>query len=173
MALILIGNLIALIASIIMVYSGILKEKKKILTYQSIEVGLAVIAYLFLNGISGAVINLVSFTRNYLCYKDKLNNFWKVILTITAIILTYKFNNDGIIGCLPLISTIIYLWYMTVKDVVKFKIMIMFCMILWVIYDFTVLNYTACIFDMLTILTNAISITNIKTSNEIYKERLN
>lgn len=170
MALIIIGNLIALVASVIMVYSGVLKEKKQILLYQSMEVGLAAIAYLFLNGISGAIINLVSFTRTYLCYKDKLNNFWKAILTIVAIVLTYKFNNDGIIGYLPLISTIIYLWYMTVKDVTKFKIMIMFCMILWVIYDFLVLNYTASIFDLLTIMANAISIMNIKSSNKIYQK---
>lgn len=36
---IIIGNIVALIASIIMVYSGYLKQKKKILYVQTIQIG--------------------------------------------------------------------------------------------------------------------------------------
>ena len=35
-----IGNVIALVASILMVYSGIIKTKKKIVYVQSIQIGL-------------------------------------------------------------------------------------------------------------------------------------
>ena len=40
---IIIGNIVALIASIIMVYSGYLKQKKQILYAQTIQIGLSVL----------------------------------------------------------------------------------------------------------------------------------
>ena len=159
---ILIGNIIALVASIMMVISGIVKEKKKVLFYQSVEVGLAVISYLFLGAISGAVINVINLIRNYLCYKDKLNVVLKIILTILSIVLVLYFNNEGLIGLLPLVCIIVYLWLITIKDIIKFKIMIISLMILWTIYDFVVKNYVAGVFDILTILANIISIISIK-----------
>lgn len=159
---ILIGNIIALVASIIMVISGIVKEKKKVLFYQSVEVGLAVISYLFLGAISGAVINVINLVRNYLGYKDKLNVVLKIILTILSIVLVLYFNNEGLIGLLPLVCIIVYLWLITIKDIIKFKIMIISLMILWTIYDFVVRNYVAGVFDILTILANIISIISIK-----------
>ena len=162
-----IGNTIALIASIIMVYSGYIKPKKKIVLFQSIQIGLSVISNLVLNGISGAIINALSFVRNILCYKDRLDFKAKIIITILAIGLTLNFNNLGLIGLLPLVSTVFYLWLMTVKDVVKFKFLIIFTMILWSIYDFTIKSYTACIFDILTIFTNFYSIIRIRSKYKI------
>lgn len=160
-----IGNIIALIASILMVYSGTIKKKKKVLYVQSVQIGLFVISNLVLNGISGAIINAISFVRNILCYKDKLGMKEKIAITVLSIVLTIYFNNLGLIGLLPLISTIVYLWLMTIKDIKKFKMLIIFTMILWCIYDFTIQSYTAFIFDVLTILTNIISIIKIKGDN--------
>lgn len=157
-----IGNIIALIASIIMVYSGIIKHKKKILYVQSIQIGLSVISYLFLMGIPGAIISALNFVRNILCYNNKLNITNKIIITVLAIVLIMLFNNLGLIGLLPLVSTIVYLWFMTIKDVTKFKILIIFTMILWSIYDFKIQSYTSCLFDIFTIITNLIAIIRIK-----------
>ena len=162
MKLIIIGNIIAIIASVMMVISGIVKQKKKILFYQTIEVGLAAISYLFLNSMSGLIINIINLIRNILGYKEKLNLISKIILSVLSIILVLYFNSDGIIGLLPLIAIIIYLWCITIKDVVKFKLIIIVLMILWTIYDFYVKNYVAFIFDILTILANIISIISIK-----------
>ena len=106
---IIIGNIIALIASIIMVYSGYLKQKKKILYAQTIQIGLSVLSNIVLGGITGAIINAISCVRNILCYKEKLNNKSKIILITLATILSLCFNNLGTIGLLPLISTITYI----------------------------------------------------------------
>ena len=76
----LLGNIIALIASILMVYSGIIKNKKKIIYVQSIQIGLFIISNLVLNGISGVIINSLNFVRNILCYKDKLDIKLKIII---------------------------------------------------------------------------------------------
>lgn len=155
---IIIGNIIALIASIIMVYSGYLKEKKKILYIQTIQIGLSVLSNIVLGGITGAIINAISCVRNILCYKEKLNNTSKIILIALATILSLCFNNLGTIGLLPLISTITYIMLMNMKNVIKFKYLIIFTMILWFFYDLYIKSYTSACFDVMCIITNVGSI---------------
>ena len=160
--LLVIGNIIALIASLLMVYSGILKNKKRILYVQSVQIGLFVISNIVLGGISGAIINGVNFIRNIICYKNKLDLKEKIFLTIISIGLTIYFNNLGIIGYLPLIASVAYIWLMTIKDVKKFKLLIMFTIALWGVYDFTIKSYTATTFDLLTFIANFVTINKIK-----------
>ena len=160
---IIIGNIIALIASLLMVYSGIIKQKKKFLYTQTIQIGLSVISNIVLGGIVGAIINALSCIRNILCYKDKLGLKEKIILTILALVLSLKFNNLGLIGILPLISTIAYLWLMNIKNIIKFKYLIIFTMILWFIYDFSIKSYSSAFFDLMTVIANVYSIMKIKS----------
>lgn len=65
-----IGNIIALIGSILMVYVGVIKDKKGILFVQSLQIALLAISNLVLNGISGFIINTINFIRNIICYKE-------------------------------------------------------------------------------------------------------
>ena len=155
---IIIGNIIALIASLIMVYTGILKNKRKILYFQTIQIGLFVVSNLVLGGISGAIINAISIIRNVLCYKEKLGLKEKIIITILSVILTLAFNNLGFVGLLPLISTVSYIWFMDIKDIKKFKILFSFTVLLWFIYDIIIKSYTSAIFDFATIVANIITI---------------
>ena len=166
------GNVIALIASIIMVYSGTIKDKKRILLVQGIQIGLSVVSNIVLGGITGAIINALSFVRNILCYNDRFNKREKIVFTILSIGLTIAFNNLGIIGYLPLISTVVYLWLITLKDVVKFKYLIIFTMVMWAIYDITIKSYTSFAFDLFTILTNLIAIYQLKR-NKSKNEEIN
>ena len=158
-----IGNIIALIASLVMVYSGTLKQKKKILYFQTVQIGLSVISNLVLGGISGAIINVIGLIRNILCYKDRLKIKEKIIITILATILILKFNNLGFLGFLPLISTVTYIWLMNIKNVKMFKMLIAITTLMWFIYDFVIKAYTAAIFDAITITVNLVSIFQIKT----------
>ena len=160
---IIIGNIIALIASILMVYSGMLKQKKKILHFQTVQIGLSVISNIVLGGITGAIINALSLIRNILCYKDKLGLEEKIVITILATILTLKFNNLGYIGLLPLISTVSYVWLMNIKDVKKFKWLIVFTMLMWFIYDVVIKSYTSAIFDFMNIVANIVTLFQIKS----------
>ena len=163
---IIIGNIVALVASLLMVYSGIIKQKKKILYVQTIQIGLYVISNIILGGITGAIINALSCIRNILCYKDKLGLKEKIIITILAIIFSLLFNNLGLIGLLPLISTIIYLWLMNIKDVIKFKILIIFTTLLWLIYDIYIKSYSSAIFDFMNAIANIISIIQLNNKKQ-------
>lgn len=168
--LLIVGNLIALIASILMVYSGILKEKKKILFVQTIQIGLSVLSNIVLGGITGAIINGISMIRNIICYKDKLGLKEKIIITVLSVVLSIIVNNLGVIGFLPVISTIVYIWLMNIKDVKKFKLLIIFTMFMWFIYDFTIKSYTSTIFDILTIISNMISLVYVKNKLKYNKK---
>lgn len=168
---IIIGNIIALIASILMVYSGMLKQKKKILYFQTVQIGMSVISNIILGGITGAIINALSMIRNILCYKNKLGLKEKIIITILAIILTFKFNNLGYIGLLPLISTVSYIWLMNIKDVRKFKLLIIFTMLMWLIYDVVIKSYTSAIFDFMSIIANMLTLLQIKLVKKVKNYR--
>ena len=159
---IIIGNIIALIASLLMVYSGFLKEKRKILFVQTVQIGLSVISNIVLGGITGAIINAISMIRNIICYKEKLGTREKIIITILAVVLSLIFNNLGIIGILPVISTVTYVWLMNVKDVRKFKLLIAFTMLMWLIYDTVIKSYTSAIFDFMNLIANVITVFQIR-----------
>lgn len=169
---IIIGNIIALIASILMVYSGVIKQKKKIIYVQTIQIGLLVISNFVLGGFTGAIINALSFIRNILCYKNKLGMKEKVIIIMLSIVLSLIFNNLGIIGLLPLISTITYILLMDTKNVINFKVLTIFTLVLWLIYDINIKSYTSAIFDFMCVIANIIAIFQLKTGNEIVAENL-
>ena len=145
-----------------MVYSGILKEKKKILYVQTVQIGLSVVSNIVLGGITGAIINAISMIRNIICYKEKLGTREKIIITILAVVLSLIFNNLGIIGILPVISTVTYVWLMNVKDVRKFKLLIAFTMLMWLIYDTVIKSYISAIFDFMNLIANVITVFQIR-----------
>lgn len=163
---IVIGNIIALIASALMVYAGILKEKKKILYVQIIQAIGFIISNIVLGGISGAILNTIACIRNILCYKDKLGFKERIIIIVLSIALTLVFNNLGIIGILPLVSTVVYIWGMNTKDVIKFKFLMIFTMVMWFIHDFYIKSYTSSFFNLMNIIMNGISIIQIKNENK-------
>ena len=69
------GNAVALVASLVMVYAGILKKKKDIVLCYCIELALYSISNILLGGIPGAIINVFGVLGNFLEYKNKLNNY--------------------------------------------------------------------------------------------------
>ena len=163
---ILIANAIALIASLLMVYTGYIKKKEKILFFQTIQIGLSVISNLILGGITGAIINALGLIRNILCYKEKLNKIAQIILIILSILLGVYFNNLALIGLLPIISNVVYIEFMNIKDVTKFKYLIIFTMTMWLIYDIYIMSYTSAVFDLGNIIANIISIIQIKKTTK-------
>ena len=140
---VIIGNIIAFVASLFMIYAGSLKEKKKILFVQVIEIGLFVVSNLILKGYSGAFMNLISVVGNLLCYFDRLGLKERMLITAVAIPTTILVNNRGFIGLFPLICVLTYLWLMNIKNITHFKLLIIGVMILWLVYDYTIQSYAS------------------------------
>lgn len=159
---VLIGNIISLLASLFMVYSGYIKSKPKFLCVQIIQMGLSSLSNFILGGITGGIINIINILRNTLCYKNKLNKYSVILILTISISLSLYFNNLSFIGLLPLISNILYTTLMNIKDITKFKYLTITTMVLWFIYDIYIMNYISSLFDLLTIISNSIAIYQIK-----------
>lgn len=155
---IIIGNIVALIASLLMVYTGLIKKKEKIIYVQTIQIFLFTLSNLILGGITGAIINIISCIRNILCYKEKLNTIAKILIIVSSISLSLTFNTLGIIGILPVIASVIYTLCMNTKHIIKFKFLLILTTTLWLIYDIYIKSFSSAIFDFLNIITNFISI---------------
>lgn len=163
---IVIANIIALIASLLMVYTGIIKRKDRIIFIQTIQIGLSVLSNIILGGITGAIINAISCIRNILCYKEKLGKLAKALIIIASIVPSLMFNNLGFIGILPIISAVTYTLFMDTKDIIKFKYLTIFIMFLWGTYDLYIKSYSSAAFDFMTIIANIIAVIKLKIANK-------
>ena len=77
---IIVGNIIALIASVVMVAAGIAKTKKITVGMQIFQASLFVTADLFLCALTGAVGDFLNLCIFFLTYKKKMNWLFKVII---------------------------------------------------------------------------------------------
>ena len=93
-----IGNAIMFVASLIMVCVGLLKTRKQILIWQTIQISLMGVATVFLGSIPGLIANIVGVTRNLLGYHNKLTRGVQLAICGVAIASTLLFNNIGWLG---------------------------------------------------------------------------
>ena len=171
MNIIIIGNIVALIASSISLFIGIIKNRKKIIYIQTIQSFTYSISNIILGGFSGAIANFVSAIRNILSYKEKLTKPLIILIILISTILTLIFNNLGFVGLLPLFYTIIYTIFINTRDIFRFKILIISTSFFWLIYDITIKAYISAFFDLYVIITSSITAYQIYKSNKIKKQQ--
>jgi hypothetical protein len=101
---------------------------------------------------------VLSCFRNFLCYKEKLNVFWKATLIVASILMTILFNDQGLLGIIPAATCTVFIIFMDVKDPVKFKLLVTLSFIPWMIYHFILRSYVGAIFDLASIISSAITL---------------
>ena len=157
----LIGNAISLVASLMIVAIGFIKNKKKTLIYQTVYFGFMATANMLLGGISGLITNFISIIRNIVCLKFDFTLPFKVFFIALQVILIFIFSNEGISAIFPILAVLIYTFVLDTKDIKLFKKIIIVCQIFWVLYDLSTLNISSFVFDVLTIGSNAVSLYRI------------
>ena len=155
---IIIANVIDFVAALIQVGSGSIKKKSNILMVQIIQLLMQGVSMLLTGGITGAISNVLSCYRNYLCYKEKLNRVWKGILIAASVAMTVLFNNQGWLGIIPVAVCTVYILLMDVKDPIKFKLLVTLSFVPWIIYHFALKLYVAAIFDAVSVVTSAVTL---------------
>ena len=163
----LVANIIDFFAAMIQIGTGAVKKKSKILILQSVQLLMQGVAMLLLGGVTGAVSNVLSCVRNYICYKEKLNLPWKIFFIVASVAMTILLNNQGILGMIPAAVCIVYILFMDVKDAVKFKILVMLTFIPWLIYHFILGSYTGAASDAATIVANIVTIIKMRKENVV------
>ena len=155
---IIIANVIDFVAALIQVGSGSIKKKSNILVVQIIQLLMQGVSMLLTGGITGAISNVLSCYRNYLCYKEKLNRVWKGILIAASVAMTLLFNNQGWLGIIPVAVCTVYILLLDVKDPIKFKLLVTLSFVPWIIYHFALKLYVAAIFDAVSVVTSAVTL---------------
>ena len=161
----LIGNIMSFIGCILMILIGVVKEKKRILTIQSIQFCFMAVANFSLGAISGTICNVVSIIRNLVFSKWKGTTGLKLVFMGVQIFLTAVTWNGNLIEVLPLCCSLLLTWSMDIRSDLLFKCIIIFGQVSWGIYDLYYRNYTAFVFDCLATVSNLIGLWRI------YKDR--
>ena len=158
------GNLVSLAGSVVMVLVGLIKSKKGILAAQCLMFALLAAGNLILGGVAGAVVDGVSILRNVLCFFIPFTVGWKAgfigLFVLTAFL-------PGLLGwtgglkltdLLPVVGSGVFTWCLDARDGIVLKLAIIFGQLMWTVYDFTIRNYTALAFDLMTVVSNGIGI---------------
>ena len=161
-----IANIIDLIASMVQIYSGTVKDKGKILLLQILQLGMQSVSMIILGAIPGAISNVLSCIRNYLCYKNIFTWPIKIILILLSLILTVMFNNQGILGYLPFAVCTVYVLFMDIKDPFKFKLLVTLTFIPWFFYFLIIQSYTGAFFAAATVVTNLGTLLKMKQTTQ-------
>lgn len=162
MSQILIGNIVCMIGSIIMIFTGLIKSNRKVILVQCGQFGFLAVGNLILGGISGFISDAIGIIRNLVSLKFTLKWYVKIFFIILQIILTAIFNKAGFIGWLPTFAACIFTWCIDTKSEVLLKLLIILAQTMWGIYDISIKNYGTLFFDLMTITTSFISIIKLK-----------
>ena len=152
------ANIIDFVAALLQVGSGAIRKKSRILAVQILQLLMQATSMQLLGGITGAVNNVLSCLRNYLCYKEKLNVPWKAILIAASVGLTLLLNDQGLLGIIPVAVCTVYILLMDLKDPIAFKLLVTLTFVPWVFYHFFLGAYVATVFDILSVITNAVTL---------------
>lgn len=155
------ANIIDFAASMVQIYSGVVKEKKKILFWQTLQLGMQTFSMLLLGAFSGAVSNVLSVIRNILCYREHMNWPVKILLIAVQFVLTILFGGGTAISWLPFAVCTVYILFMDIQDPIRFKILVTATFAPWVIYYFLYHSFTGAFFAAATVVTNLISLSQM------------
>ena len=155
------------IGAVLMSIIGLFKNKKTIIAAQTGQITLMTAGSLLLGSIPGAVVNALSIVRNILCYNGKLTKVMKGILIFLTITVSVTFNNLGIVGFLPIIATVAFIVFMDTENVVELKWLIIVTAAMWMIHDIYIQAYSVVPFDILTIITNFVSLRVIQQKTAV------
>ena len=154
----LLGNIVSFFGCIVMVAVGFIKNKDSIMKVQCLQFGLMGLGNLILGAMGGFVSNGVSIIRNLVFTRMGATPRMKVGFIVVQVVLTMLSGGNGLIEWLPIISAVVYTWFLNLKNPVTFKMMIICCQLMWLVYDWYYLNYVAVTFDVLTVISTVIGI---------------
>ena len=157
-----IANVIDFLASLVQIYTGAVKEKSKILILQILQLGMQTVSMILLGAIPGAISNVLSCIRNYLCYKNIFTWPIKIALIVISLVLTVAFNNQGLLGYLPFTVCTIYVLFMDIKDEFKFKVLVTLTFVPWIPYFLIIKSYTGAAFAAITVVANIWTLIQMK-----------
>jgi len=157
------GNVFSFLASLCTAISVVKKNKTDFMHWQVGNTIFAILTNLTLLSYSGVTTNSVSFIRNMLAYKNKLSFIRTLIILIVSLSLGFIFNNRGLIGILPVLSSATYtLSIFLTKNEQPLRYVLIVDLSVWATYYLYIQAYPSVITYM---------ILNVWTLIQIFKNR--
>ncbi len=146
------------------------KNKKEILFMEIIAYIFFTIHYYLLNGITGAICNLIglfALVTIYLFDKYKLKNKYLVSIFFVIILLIINIMNfQNIYSIFPMIASTIVIISFLSNDENKIRIVGVISAICWLIYAIVYKSYIAIVFEVITLINVFLALfKNIKKHN--------
>ena len=149
-----IGNVVSFIGALFMIAIGFIKRKRHILVAQCFQFGIMGAGQWILGGTTGVISNLVSIVRNLVCIWLPFSLPLKLVFMVIQVLMTVAVRPVGLVAWFPTIAACLFTWFLDTKKETLLKIVIIACQLLWIVYDASIQNYSALIFDVFTVLSN-------------------
>ena len=147
---IIIGEVFSVLAALTLAYSTFSNKKNKMMWLQAINAVFYGLSNLFLGGYSAVVTNVLTFLRNVLVAKDRLDGKTTAIICILMVIVGVYFNNMAWRGLLPVIASVQYtLCVYILKSAQHMRIALVVNLLQWVVFDFSVKAYPMFALDII------------------------
>lgn len=141
-----IAQIFGLIALLILVISFQKNDKDELLKYQIFSSLFFSLQYLFLNALTGSLMNIISIIRNVVFRKfnNKSSVAYLIIIVLCMIGLSI-FSYNGLISLLPTIAVVLYTFAIFQKNLTITRIVGIISCMLFIIYNINVLAITGLI----------------------------
>jgi len=165
-----ISQIIGIVAFIVAVISVQMKEKSKLLFFQTIENSLKIIAYLFVGGMSGAYSEMVGLIRKLWFLKNskehKTNALYSLIIfCFLAVVVAIVFW-EGPISLLPMFAVILGTIGLWQENIFVLRYISLVASILYGIYAVLITAYTNAFSEVFIIISIIISLIRFKYPNK-------
>lgn len=155
------GNILSLLGCAVMMLTGLIKSKKKILSAQMVQFALQSAGHLVLGSMAGFLCGVIGIVRIPIFQRCKVTVWLKLGFIALQAMLTVVLDASSltsVIAWLPVAAAVIYIWYLDTPSAVVFKVANIACQLLWVVHDGYYLNFAAVVFDVLTIVTTTVGV---------------
>lgn len=142
------------------------KEKKKIFQTMMVANILDIIHYILLDAYSGFITKIIALIRNEIIIVKEKNKKFNNLIVLIALFIIYLVSGiatyKNIYSILPIVSAMIYLYFVWNGNELKVKKIAFYCYFLWLMYNI-------CVFSIAGITSNIVSI--ISTFIAVYNEK--
>ena len=168
---IIIGNIISFFASIVLVLSCVVNDKRQAYKYQSIEALILAVSSAFFLSWTGILTMLIAAARNYLVMNERLSSRLAILFIIITIILCPIINTMGLIGLLPMIGIVqltICNYYL--KEIKWIKVAFIVNLLIYAVYFIGIYDLVSCATQIITAIIGFISLIRLIRNEKIDDE---
>lgn len=153
---------IGFIALIINIFAFVTSKDEKFLIFMAISSLVWWIHFYYLWLISAAYISFFDILKNIIALKYKKNKKLFIFLFLSYIIIWFfTFNKNEIFSVIPIINSLLSLFFIYFLKEIKLKIWFLIILFLWFFYNYSGNSIAGIISDTILILSTIIGIFNI------------